>query len=144
MVLDKCAREQHLPKRDNMTDVAGYAGCVAEIRAETEAFNASWDLGNKANDQSDAANKQELEAMRMKWLRAEARAVFAPGLRWKTRPNPMREKDSFIEVLDQPNRRENAPWHGFSHQDASDIVAILNGWSEQDNAYVTILEEKIP
>ena len=42
MILDKCAREQHSPKRDNMTDVAGYAGCVAEIRIETEAFNAAW------------------------------------------------------------------------------------------------------
>lgn len=42
MILDKCAREQHSPKRDNMTDVAGYAGCVAEIRSETEAFNAAW------------------------------------------------------------------------------------------------------
>jgi hypothetical protein len=42
MVLDKCAREQHSPKRDNMIDVAGYAGCVAEIRSGTEAFNAAW------------------------------------------------------------------------------------------------------
>jgi hypothetical protein len=42
MVLDKCAREQHAPKRDNMTYIAGYAGCVAEIRDESEAFNQSW------------------------------------------------------------------------------------------------------
>jgi hypothetical protein len=34
MVLDKCAREQHSPKRDNAIDIAGYAGCVAEIRTE--------------------------------------------------------------------------------------------------------------
>jgi hypothetical protein len=135
MVLDKCAREQHLPKRDNMTDVAGYAGCVAEIRAETEAFDASWDLGNKANDQSDAAHKEELAAMRTKWMRAEARTVFAPGLRWTTRPNPMREKDSFIHVLGHPFRQENAPMHGFSHQDAADIVAILNDWAEQHKAW---------
>jgi hypothetical protein len=42
MVLDKVAREQHAPKRDNMTDIAGYAACVAEIRNESEAFNQSW------------------------------------------------------------------------------------------------------
>lgn len=42
MVLDKLAREQNLPKRDNMTDVAGYAACVAEIREESEAFNEAW------------------------------------------------------------------------------------------------------
>jgi hypothetical protein len=42
MVPDKCAREQHAPKRDNMIDVAGYSGCVAEIRSGTEAFNAAW------------------------------------------------------------------------------------------------------
>lgn len=34
MILDKCAREQHQPKRDNMTDAAGYAACVAEIRRD--------------------------------------------------------------------------------------------------------------
>ena len=34
MILDKCAREQHQPKRDNMVDAAGYAACVAEIRTE--------------------------------------------------------------------------------------------------------------
>jgi hypothetical protein len=44
MVLDKVAREQHAPKRDNMTDIAGYAACVAEIRDESEAFNASWSM----------------------------------------------------------------------------------------------------
>jgi hypothetical protein len=47
MILDKCAREQHSPKRDNMTDVAGYAGCIAEIRSETEAFNAAWSRENR-------------------------------------------------------------------------------------------------
>jgi hypothetical protein len=40
MILDKCAREQHSPKRDNMTDVAGYAGCVAEIRVDEYAGNS--------------------------------------------------------------------------------------------------------
>ena len=40
MILDKCAREQHNPKRDNMTDVAGYAGCVAEIRVDEYAGNS--------------------------------------------------------------------------------------------------------
>jgi hypothetical protein len=27
-----------------MTDIAGYAACVAEIRDESEAFNASWSM----------------------------------------------------------------------------------------------------
>ena len=48
MVLDKCAREQHAPKRDNMIDVAGYAGCVAEIRSGPEAFNAAWSREKRA------------------------------------------------------------------------------------------------
>jgi hypothetical protein len=34
MVIDKLAREQHAPKRDNAVDVAGYAACLGEIRAE--------------------------------------------------------------------------------------------------------------
>jgi hypothetical protein len=37
MILDKCAREQHQPKHDNMTDAAGYAACVAEIRRDDYA-----------------------------------------------------------------------------------------------------------
>ena len=54
MILDKCAREQHSPKRDNMIDAAGYAACVADIRSETEAFNASWDAARKADDETCA------------------------------------------------------------------------------------------
>jgi len=54
MVLDKLAREQHAPKRDNMIDAAGYAACVAEIRSETEAFNASWDNARKASNETCA------------------------------------------------------------------------------------------
>jgi hypothetical protein len=34
MVCDKIAREQHKPKRDNACDMAGYAACLGEIRAE--------------------------------------------------------------------------------------------------------------
>ena len=33
MVIDKLAREQHAPKRDNAVDVAGYGACLGEIRA---------------------------------------------------------------------------------------------------------------
>jgi len=54
MILDKMAREQHSPKRDNMIDAAGYAACVAEIRSETEAFNASWDNARKASNETCA------------------------------------------------------------------------------------------
>jgi hypothetical protein len=34
MVIDKLAREQHAPKRDNAVDIAGYGACLGEIRAE--------------------------------------------------------------------------------------------------------------
>jgi len=37
MVLDKIAREQHKPKRDNACDIAGYAACLAEVRANDYA-----------------------------------------------------------------------------------------------------------
>jgi hypothetical protein len=33
MVIDKLAREQHAPKRDNACDIAGYGACLGEIRA---------------------------------------------------------------------------------------------------------------
>lgn len=36
MMIDKLARDQHVPKADNLHDVAGYAACVFEIRHEGE------------------------------------------------------------------------------------------------------------
>lgn len=45
MILDKCAREQHNPKRDNMTDAAGYAACVAEIIQKQH--DAAWSRENR-------------------------------------------------------------------------------------------------
>ena len=34
MILDKLAREQERPKRDNAMDIAGYAGCLHECRMQ--------------------------------------------------------------------------------------------------------------
>ena len=34
MMIDKIAREQHTPKRDNAVDIAGYAACLAQCRVE--------------------------------------------------------------------------------------------------------------
>jgi hypothetical protein len=48
MILDKCAREQHQPKRDNMTDAAGYAACVAEIRQQQH--DAAWSRDRRETD----------------------------------------------------------------------------------------------
>ena len=45
MVCDKIAREQHKPKRDNACDMAGYAACLGEIRAEEKrGDNIKWVL----------------------------------------------------------------------------------------------------
>lgn len=45
MVIDKIAREQHAPKRDNACDMAGYAACLGEIRAEEKrGDNIKWVL----------------------------------------------------------------------------------------------------
>ena len=45
MVCDKIAREQHKPKRDNACDIAGYAACLGEIRAdEKRGDNIKWVL----------------------------------------------------------------------------------------------------
>lgn len=48
MIVDKCAREQHQPKRDNMTDAAGYAACVAEIRQQQH--DAAWSRDRRETD----------------------------------------------------------------------------------------------
>ena len=43
MVIDKLAREQHAPKRDNAVDIAGYGACLGEIRvAERGRELARW------------------------------------------------------------------------------------------------------
>lgn len=38
MMLDKIAREQHIPKRDNALDIAGYASCLAQCRTEDGTY----------------------------------------------------------------------------------------------------------
>jgi hypothetical protein len=48
MVLDKCAREQNSHKRDNMTDIAGYAACVEEIESPTKVECSAWSRESRA------------------------------------------------------------------------------------------------
>lgn len=44
MVLDKIAREQHKPKRDNACDIAGYAACLSEVRVGDYATASASDV----------------------------------------------------------------------------------------------------
>lgn len=41
MMIDKIAREQHAPKRDNAVDIAGYAACLAQCRTEADDYGRS-------------------------------------------------------------------------------------------------------
>jgi hypothetical protein len=41
MMIDKIAREQHTPKRDNAVDIAGYAACLAQCRVEEGKYDGS-------------------------------------------------------------------------------------------------------
>jgi len=41
MMIDKIAREQHAPKRDNAVDIAGYAACLAQCRTEAGDYGGS-------------------------------------------------------------------------------------------------------
>ena len=41
MMIDKIAREQHTPKRDNAVDIAGYAACLAQCRIEEGKYEGS-------------------------------------------------------------------------------------------------------
>jgi len=41
MMIDKIAREQHAPKRDNAVDIAGYAACLAQCRMEAGNYGGS-------------------------------------------------------------------------------------------------------
>lgn len=55
MVCDKIAREQHKPKRDNACDMAGYAACLGEIRAEEKrGDNIKWVLAELNRRKVDA------------------------------------------------------------------------------------------
>lgn len=55
MVIDKIAREQHAPKRDNACDMAGYAACLGEIRAEEKrGDNIRWALAELNRRKVDA------------------------------------------------------------------------------------------
>lgn len=55
MVCDKIAREQHKPKRDNACDMAGYAACLGEIRAEeSRGDSIKWVLAELNRRKVDA------------------------------------------------------------------------------------------
>lgn len=55
MICDKIAREQHKPKRDNACDMAGYAACLGEIRAEEKrGDNIKWVLAELDRRKVDA------------------------------------------------------------------------------------------
>lgn len=43
MMIDKIAREQQVPKRDNALDIAGYSACLAQCRTEAGEYGGSGD-----------------------------------------------------------------------------------------------------
>lgn len=41
MMIDKIAREQQVPKRDNALDIAGYSACLAQCRTEAGNYGGA-------------------------------------------------------------------------------------------------------
>lgn len=81
-------------------------------------------------DAADEIERLRAELARYKrmYCRMACRDLYASGVKWKTRPNPMRTDGVFIEEDCEPGM--NRIWVAFpvqfAHDDAEEIVGLLN------------------
>lgn len=72
--------------------------------------------------------RNELARYKRMYCRSACRDLYASGVRWRIRPNPMRTDGVFIEEHCEPGRNRTS-WAfpiQFAHDDAEEIVALLN------------------
>lgn len=112
-------------------DVAGMMGwtCFDEGRA---------DAPRRKDAEAEATVSRLVEEVahwRRKYCREACKHVISSGVRWRTRPNPMRSDMVFVEEDCEPGR--NLTWFafplGFAPEDADYVVSFLNGIVEKDD-----------
>lgn len=82
----------------------------------------------------DKCKRLEIELGRYKrmYCRAVCKGVYASGAKWRIRPNPFRDDGVFIEEDCEPGKQQTycAFPHQFAHDDAEEIVFLLNRATE--------------
>jgi hypothetical protein len=72
--------------------------------------------------------RAELARYKRMYCRMACRDLYASGVKWKTKPNKMRDDGVFIEEDCEPGK--NRTWAAFpiqfAHDDAAQIVELLN------------------
>jgi hypothetical protein len=99
---------------------------VARLRRFT-ANNADWPTIAEAADEIERLHAELAKYKRM-YCRMACRDLYASGVKWKTKPNKMRDDGVFIEEDCEPgmNRTFGAFPIQFAHDDANQIVELLN------------------
>jgi hypothetical protein len=72
--------------------------------------------------------ENELARYKRMYCREACKHLYSTGAKWRIRPNPMRSDGVFIEEDCEPgqNRTHFAFMHQFAHDDAEEIVFLLN------------------
>jgi hypothetical protein len=70
----------------------------------------------------------ELQKYKRMYCREVCKQMYSTGAKWTIRPNPMRSDGVFIEEDCEPGQnRTHFPFmHQFAHDDAKEIVFLLN------------------
>jgi hypothetical protein len=82
-----------------------------------------------------ACLKNELGRYKRMYCREVCKQLYSSGAMWKISPNPMRSDGVFIEEDCEPGqRRTHFPFpHQFAHDDAKEIVFLLNRATRERN-----------
>ena len=105
------------------------------LRLENEHLQTDRNnLALSLKELEDKCKRLEVELGRYKrmYCRAVCKNVYASGAKWRIRPNPMRDDGVFIEEDCEPGQQLTycAFPHQFAHDDAEEIVFLLNRATE--------------
>ena len=86
--------------------------------------------------------RKERETYRTRYLKCLASTVWKPNTHWKTYRNPQRADGLFVATVGDLVRSYQAIpdgalsiRYGLPHDEAADVVEILNAWTDDDAAW---------
>ena len=93
--------------------------------------------------------RKERETYRTCYLKCLASTVWKPSTHWKTYRNPMREDGLFVATVGDLVRSYQAVpdgalsiRYGLPHDEATEVVEILNAWTASDAAWEKTANER--
>ena len=119
---------------------------VAQLRlyAERKKQQRSAGLGLLLSDSADKIEllRKERETYRTRYLKCLASTVWKPNTHWKTYRNPQRDDGLFVATVGDLVRSYQAVpdgalsiQYGLPHDEAVEVVEILNEWTRSDAAW---------